>query len=114
MPEIIVRVELPADGVPNEPVALFRVVVEDVSLADAAAEPVAETVLEDIRLERLRALEIAVVVGPYDERRHYACRVHVDREGTREVERGDLISTASHPVLTHGYGLTTRVPLRQV
>ncbi len=114
MPEIIVRVELPVGLAPTEPVARLRVVVEDVSLADGAAEAIAETVIEDIRLGNLRALEIAVDVSHYEERRHYACRVHVDREGTGEVERGDLISTASHPVLTHGYGLTTLVPLRQV
>jgi hypothetical protein len=114
MPEVIVRVELPAGIAPTEPVAHIRIVVEDVSLADAAAEPVAETILEDVGLRDLRALEVAVEVDQYDERRHYACRVHVDREGTGEVERGDLISTASHPVLTHGYALTTRVPLRQV
>ena len=114
MPEILVRVELPAGLAPSGPAALLRVVVEDVSLADAAAEPVAEADLEDVRLDGLRALDVAVRVDDYDQRRHYACRVHVDRRGTGEVNRGDLISTASHPVLTHGYGLSTTVPVRQV
>jgi hypothetical protein len=41
-------------------------------------------------------------------------RVHVDVSGSGEVEKGDLISTQSHPVLTRGHADQAAVPVRKV
>lgn len=113
MPQVIARIEPPATAGHGR-AARVRVRVQDVSLADAAAETVGETVLEDVDLTGVRALEVAVDVPHVDRRRHYTCYVHVDRSGNRDVEPGDLVSTASHPVLTRGHGDRATVPLHEV
>lgn len=112
MPEVVARIELPED--PPDRAARVRVLVEDVSRADAASEVVGETVLESVPLGHLRALEVAVTVADVDQRRHYACRVHVDTDDSGRVASGHLISTQSHPVLTRGHGTAATVPLTRI
>ncbi len=38
-----------------------------------------------------------------NETARYNVRAHVDVSGSGEIESGDLLSTAAHPVLTHGH-----------
>lgn len=96
--------------------SVMTVVVEDVSRADAASQPVAESTR---RLERVRAgdritFEVRVPAERIDPARHYAVRVHVDRSGSGDVKIGDLVSTQSYPVLTRGHGTEHVVTVKRV
>lgn len=87
-------------------------IVEDVSLADGLAAPVAEQRLAQVPLGDLLTLEVSV--PDPDERTSYAVRVHVDITGDGSVSAGDFVSTQSHPVLTQGHGTQVTVPVRRV
>ena len=113
MPRVVAHIQLPTDGVPDR-VPSIRVVIEDVSRADAPAQVVAERLLDDVPLRGVAALDVVVEVDSVDPRQRYACRVHADLDGTGRVSSGDLLSTQSHPVLTQGAGNTTTVPLRKI
>jgi hypothetical protein len=77
MARVNVQIEWPDDlrALPEH--AQARVTVEDVTRADASSVVIAERVLDDLA---------------------------VDPSAVAEVESGDLVSTQSHPVLTHGHG----------
>jgi hypothetical protein len=47
-------------------------------------------------------------------RRSYSVRVHIDVAGSGEVDKGDLITTQSYPVLTSGGGGEIRIEVRRV
>lgn len=89
-----------------------RAVVEDVTMADGLATPVAEQRLNQVSLGRALTLEIPVPEP--DERASYAVRVHVDMAGDDSVSAGDFVSTQSHPVLTQGYGTEVTVPVQRI
>jgi Type III secretion system lipoprotein chaperone (YscW) len=104
MPRVNVQIEWP-DDLPALPEhAQARVTVEDVTLADASSVVIAERVLDDLAIDRPAVAEVEV--GEVDPKADLIVRVHVADAGrpTRDVKAGDLISTQSHPVLTHGYG----------
>jgi hypothetical protein len=44
----------------------------------------------------------------------YSVHVHVDVSGSGQVEIGDLITTQTYPVLTHGFPDRVEVTLRRV
>jgi Type III secretion system lipoprotein chaperone (YscW) len=96
---------------PLPPGAVVRVVVEDVTMADIPARTVAERVLP---ARSVGPGPVLVSVAEVDPRVHYAVRVHVDAERSGSVSRGDLVSTAAHPVLTFGHPSSVRVPLQRV
>lgn len=93
--------------------ATVRVQIEDVSLADAAAQILTEQVIHNISYTPDSAVEVpfALAAGRTDERRDYVVRVHVDLNGDGQIQPGDYISTESYPVLTYGRprDLTVRV-----
>jgi putative lipoprotein len=106
---------VPPQGALPATAILIVVAVEDVSRADAPSTAVAEQLLEDVSLgEGDIPFEVAVPGRLIDERAHYAVRVHVDVNGTGRVERGDLVSTQSHPVLTRGSPDEAAVPVNLV
>lgn len=113
----IVRGEivLPSAGLP-EKAAEVIVRVEDVSRADAPAVTVAEQRLGEVDLADGDAIPFAIEVpaGALRDRAIYAVSAHVDVSGTGQVERGDLVSVESHPVLTRGFPDTARVRVRRV
>jgi hypothetical protein len=78
--------------------------VEDVTQADASSVVIAESVLDDLTADQAAVAEVEV--GEVDPRADLVVRVHVADAGrqSRDVEVGDLVSTQSHPVLTHGHG----------
>jgi hypothetical protein len=84
--------------------AQARVTVEDVTQADASSVVIAESVLDDLTADQVAVAEVEV--GEVDPRADLVVRVHVAAAGrqTRDVEVGDLVSTQSYPVLTHGHG----------
>jgi hypothetical protein len=114
MAQVDVQLQWPADLTELPPGAQARVTVEDASRADDAASVIAETVVRD--LEVSRPPRVAVEVGEFDPAADLYVRVHVTggERATREVEVADLVTTQSHPVLTHGYGDSVVVPLRLV
>ncbi len=82
-----------------------RVVLEDVSRADAAAPVVAETsvpLTTDLPAGGL--LPVDLTAPTVNERARYNIRVHVQVDGNDAVTLGDRISTQSCPVLTFGAG----------
>jgi hypothetical protein len=99
MARVNVQIEWPDDlrALPEH--AQARVTVEDVTRADASSVVIAERVLDDLAVDE-------VEVGEVDPKADLIVRVHVADAGrpTRDVEAGDLVSTQSHPVLTHGHG----------
>jgi predicted transcriptional regulator len=104
MARVNVQIEWPDDlrALPEH--AQARVTVEDVTQADASSVVIAERVLDDLAVDQPAVAEVEV--GEVDPRANLVVRVHVTDAGrqTREVEVGDLVSTQSHPVLTHGHG----------
>jgi len=90
---------------PDAPVlqaGTVRVLVEDVSLADAGATVVGETVLDGAGAGAGSSLQFAVNVPQVNDAQHYSVRVHVDADGSGAISTGDLVSTQAHPVLTFG------------
>lgn len=91
-----------------------RVSVEDSTLADASSVVVAETVLEDVSpgAETVVVIDVDEVEASAD----LSVRVQVSptQGASRDLQVGDLVSTQSHPVLTHGHGDSVVVPLTLV
>ena len=106
---------MPAGTLPSGRVHLI-VQVEDVSRADAPALVVGEQRQTGLALPEGGTLSfaVAVPVGLIDERHSYSVRAHIDVTGSGEVNKGDLVSTQSHPVLSRGYGTTARIPVKRV
>lgn len=114
MARVTVQIEWP-EGLEALPAgAQARVTVEDATTQDDAAAVLAETVVED--LDPRSAPVVELDVGEYDARADLVVRVHVAGPGaaTRGIATDDLITTQSHPVLTHGHGDSVVVPLRAV
>ncbi len=114
MAQVDVQLEWP-EGLTELPSgAQARVTVEDASRLDDAATVIAETVVGDLDVSR--PPRVALEVGEFDPAADLYVRVHVtgDDRATREIAVADLITTQSHPVLTHGHGDSVVVPLRVV
>jgi hypothetical protein len=102
--------------VPAGPPAMIHVRVEEVSRADAAALVYASVTLPAVTIPPPAGAHVAftIPVDTHDPRGRYTIRVHFDRDGDGRVSRGDLVSTAHHPVLTHGAGTDVTVPVSEV
>jgi hypothetical protein len=114
MPIVTVHVVWP-DGLAGlPPDARARVTVEDVTRQDAASTVVGETVVGD--LTPGEEPEVEVEVDAVDPASDLVVRVHVTPGGRRgrAVEGGDLVTTESYPVLTHGRGSDVTVRPRSV
>jgi uncharacterized lipoprotein YbaY len=90
------RVVLPPDAV-IAPGARLHIAIEDVSLADAPARPVA--------VADFPAAPADATMGPFEldaslapGARHYALRVHLDQSGDGRVTPGDFVNPARHSV----------------
>jgi uncharacterized lipoprotein YbaY len=95
--------------------AILRVLVEDVSRADAIATVVAETATAlDRPVAAGETLPFSLEVPIESETQRLSVRVHVDRRGDRAVATGDSISTRSYPVLTHGFPDRVEVVVQSV
>ncbi len=114
MTRVTVRIQWPQALEELPPHSRARVSVEDSTLADESSVVVGETILEDVSTGSEAVAEVEV--GDVDAGAELTVRVHVSapRGASRSLEVGDLVSTQSHPVLTHGYGDTVVVPLRRV
>jgi uncharacterized lipoprotein YbaY len=96
--------------------ATIHVRIEDVSRADAPATVLASVTLEAVTVPPPAgaSVTVAIPVTTYDPGARYTVRVHVDRDGDDRVSRGDLVSTAHHPVLTAGAGTVVTIPVSVV
>lgn len=93
-----VHLNLPSGAI-LPPHALLRLRVEDVSRADKASDAVAERVVE---LDLESDVVIDVPADAIDPKSTYNMFLHVDSNGSGEIEAGDYISPAAYPVLTRG------------
>ena len=96
--------------------ATMYVRLENTTLADVAAEVVADYVERDIAFvpETTKALSFAIDGKAPDPRASYTVRVHIDLDGDGEVSQGDFISTQSYPVITFGHPREVSILVRQV
>jgi hypothetical protein len=94
----------------------LRLLIEDVSEADAPARKIAEKILPEVTVlpGKHFTLTAEVPLDAIDPRRSYNVRVHLSMKGANTVQVGDLISTQSLPVLTHGRPSRVAVSLREV
>lgn len=108
------EIVLPADS----PARAARIVVqvEDITRADAPSVVIAEQRLDDVPLGEANELPFAIDLPAQliDPRAMYSVRAHVDTTGSGTVERGDLITTQTYPVLTRGAADEVRVEVRRV
>jgi hypothetical protein len=113
MAHVVVQLQWP-EGVELPPDAVARVTVEDATQADASSVVLGETVLDNVDATTTTVADVEV--PEVDPNALMIARVHVMPGGRRglDVERGDLISTQSHPVLTRGHGDSVVVPLTAV
>jgi uncharacterized lipoprotein YbaY len=82
---------------------IARVVVEDVSRADASSTVVAErTVALTGPMNAGDLIAVELPVGDVDDHASYVVRAHIDSSGSGDVSSGDRITTRSYPVLTRG------------
>jgi hypothetical protein len=96
-----VHAHLPA-GARLRPGSVMRVTVGDVSVADRASPVMARAEMELSGDEDDLTAEVTVPAGLVEGRSSYSVFVHVDSTGSGDIEVGDFLSPASHPVLTHG------------
>lgn len=89
--------------------AMVRVVLLDVTLADAPSEQVT---IQVVRPVRGRVDRVDLPAPPASPGRRYEVRVHVDVDDSGEVSHGDWISTQAHPVSASGGEV--EVPLTRV
>ena len=94
----------------------FIIQVEDVSRADAPSTVVGEQRIPRVALKSGMSLPFTVEI-PADRivsNHSYSVRVHVDMSGSGKVEKADLITMQSYPVLTQGHGNEVNVSVRRV
>lgn len=83
--------------------ATVRVLVEDVTHADARATVVAEVTIPLAQpLTAGQALPFALDVPVEGDAQGLNVRAHVDFSGDGTIVSGDRVSTQAHPVLTRG------------
>ena len=109
------NVILPNVQLPNQTADLI-VQVEDVSRADAPSQVVGEQRVSGVSVSAGQTLPFSIEVPSdrVDPKHSYSVRVHVDMTGSGKVEPGDLITTQSYPVLTHGHGNEADVTVKPV
>lgn len=94
--------DLPAGG------AVVRAYIEDTSRMDRAAGPVAESTQRVDRVGQRIPIEIECPDPVANE--SLTVRVHVDINGSGQVEVGDLVSTSAHQAIEG----EVEVPVRRV
>lgn len=96
--------------------ATMYVRLENITIADIAAEVVAATVVGDIAFDPKtnKALPFAIIGTVLDPQASYTVRVHIDLDGDGIVGQGDFISTQSYPVITFGYPREVLISVQQV
>ena len=98
------------------PAAELVVQVEDISRADAPSVMIGEFRRRNVPLrggETIR-FRIEIPADRIDERRLYSVRAHADMSGSGHVKKGDLLTTRSYPVLTHGHGDHISVAVQRI
>ncbi len=111
----VVRGEVVIPPLAAKATADLVVQIEDTSRADAPSVVVAEQRQRiDLDGEAVVDFEVEVPTDRIEARNDYSVRVHVDVSGSGHVDVGDLVSTRSYPVLTHGYGDRARVDVQKV
>ncbi|QEH38133.1 hypothetical protein OJF2_67310 [Aquisphaera giovannonii] len=106
-------IEVPV-GVARRVYGRMVVEVRDVSRADAPSLVVAEDARDDVVVDPGEPLRFALQVPDVEPGRSLSLRVHVSCDGSPGVKRGDLLTTASHPIPPRGDRSSLRVPVKVV
>ncbi len=103
VPHVHAVVNFPPTGSPQT-VNTLTLAVEDVTIADAASERIAQTQLKDLVIPpEGAAIEIDLEVDETsDPRRRYAVRVHASQSGEERFAPGDFLSTTHVPAKLTG------------
>lgn len=90
--------------------------VEDVSQADAAAQPLGSTVLRDVAhaAGETAGPELRIQAQVPDPHAYLIVRVHIDVDGDGRYSRGDFITMESYPVLTRDHPDHVTVRVRRI
>ena len=88
--------------------ATIRTFIEDTSRVGDAARPVAESTIGVDQMHSAKPVEMTCREPSADE--FFTVRVHVDVNGSGQVEVGDLVSTAAHRAIDGD----VQIPLRRV
>jgi uncharacterized lipoprotein YbaY len=93
--------------------ATLRVFLEDVGMMDAPAKHIAEHIDHNFTYSGGKVpFQIYGSISHPTSR--YSVRVHVSRDGSSDIQKGDFISTQSYPVLTHGNPAQVAIKVQQV
>ena len=101
---LTVLISFTAEAVAFQSATLYGY-VEDVSRADAPAQPLGSLVLRDVShaAGETDGPEFTLSVEIPDPNALLAVRVHIDLDGDGRYSRGDFITMESYPVLTRGH-----------
>ncbi len=89
--------------------------LEDVSVADAPARVVAQSVISNLAKPRAgEGIPFTLPAGRINPRASYNVRVLVDVDGDGQTTAGDYVSVQSYPVLTFGYPPEVSITVRRV
>ena len=95
--------------------ATVHVRLLDTTLVDAPSETICEEIIRDdefsggARADLAHGIPFRLHTPSLEPRRRYEVSVHVDRGGTGEIERGDFLTTVSHPIATDRDAIETRI-----
>ncbi|WP_350335232.1 hypothetical protein [Coralliovum pocilloporae] len=95
--------------VPHIRAATLHIYLEDITVQDSDAFPVAGSIIPGISHEPGHDDHHPFVLNfmaALDERADYALRAHLDLTGDTEIKTGDCITTQNYPVLTFGHPTT--------
>ena len=110
-----VSIRLPMDASSSEATHI-TCQIEDISRADAPKAVVAETRLERITLIPGGTISCKLRVPKFElsGATHLSVWVHVDVDGSGNIDRGDLISTQSYPVVPDASPAVIEVAVHKV
>ena len=96
--------------------AQANIYLEDISLADAPAQIVAQQTISDISHQAGTEKRVPFNLPGYTpkERASYSVRVHISRHDSQEVRVGDCITMQSYPVLTRNNPNQATIFVREV
>lgn len=93
--------------------ATVHVYLENTGRMDAPAPVIAEHIEHNAAYNgRAIPFKIFGNMPPADE--HYSLRVHISRDGSADIKKGDFINTQSYPVLTHDHPKSLKVQVKKI
>ena len=101
---------LPPDT-PNIQFADVLIEVRDISEADAPSQLIKEKRLHKVQLKPKGQIHFKMNVPEADTSRALSIRVHINKDGSRNVNEGDLLTTSIIPIPSKGPLDEIKVPV---